>query len=405
MDVAPVAAWDLAAALPDRPNPHDLMRLRATLPDVPKGQWNEVVTQTLLRRKAEATLGPGPWWLTEAGLQQASRPTVAVRRSRQLVEQGMTRFVDLGCGLGIDSLAAAREGLAVTAVERDDRTAAYAARNLAHFAPTGHDVQVVRGDALEQVVPRGSVAFVDPARRSGTQRDGSSHRTLAPQDWAPPWSWLAGFAAAHPHTLAKVAPGIDRDLPPPGVAIEWVSVAGALVEATLWFPGVRGDRPRRTATLLSPMPDPWQPGSEHRLSGTGEPAAVGVLGDWLLEPDAAVIRSGLVGDLASLIGGRTISDGIAYLTTDAPPPTHWGRVSRIEAVVATRPKALRAELRQRGFGSVEIRTRGLGLDPAVLRRQLALRGDGPSASLVLTRVAGSATGLLVSDHAVPGGRK
>ena len=87
MDVAPVAAWELAAALPDRPDPHDLARLREMLPDVPIGQWNAVVTQTLLRRKAEATLGSGPWWLTEAGLQQASRPAVAVRRARQLAEQ------------------------------------------------------------------------------------------------------------------------------------------------------------------------------------------------------------------------------------------------------------------------------------------------------------------------------
>ncbi len=403
MDVAPVAAWELAAALPDRPDPHDLARLREMLPDVPIGQWNAVVTQTLLRRKAEATLGSGPWWLTEAGLQQASRPAVAVRRARQLAEQGMTRFVDLGCGLGIDSIAAARAGLAVTAVERDDRTAAYAARNLAHFAPSGH-VRVVCADALEQDVPRGSVAFVDPARRSGTHRDGSARRSLAPEDWSPPWSWLEAFATTHPVTVAKVAPGIDRDLPPPGVAIEWVSVAGALVEATLWFPGVRGDRPRRTATLLSPASDPWQPSDERQLSGTGEPAPVGDLGAWLLEPDAAVIRSGLVGDLASLIGAHTFSEGIAYLTSDSPASAAWGRVSRIEAVVPTRPKALRAELRRRGFGSVEIRTRGLGLDPAALRRQLALRGDGPSASLVLTRVAGSATGILVSDHAVPGGR-
>ena len=179
---------------------------------------------------------------------------------------------------------------------------------------------------------------------------------------------------------------------------------GDLVEATLWFPGVRAQRPRRSATLLSSGADPWTPGRERRLTGTGDPTPEGALGDWLLDPDPAVIRSGLVGDLALRVAGRALSEGIAYLTVDEPPPDHWGRVSRIEAVLPPRPKALRAELRHLGIGSVEIRTRGLDLDPALLRRRLGPLGDGRPGSLVLTRVAGSATALLVTDPAVPGTR-
>ena len=214
MDAPPQAAWDLAAGLPDRPGATELSRLRATIPEVSAEQWREVVTQTLLRRRARSKLGEGPWWLTEAGLQQASRPAVAVRRAGQLRDLGLTEFVDLGCGLGIDSVAAARAGLSVTAVEQDPVTASCAELNLARFAPDG-SARIVRADARHHRVPSHAVAFVDPGRRTGSHRDGSARRSRDPQDWHPPWSWLQSFAELHPRTVAKVAPGIDRDLPPP----------------------------------------------------------------------------------------------------------------------------------------------------------------------------------------------
>jgi hypothetical protein len=56
-------------------------------------------------------------------------------------------------------------------------------------------------------------------------------------------------------------------------------------------------------------------------------------------------------------------------------------------------KRLRALLRERGVGRLEIRKRGSALTPEQLRRDLRLAGPA-SASLVLTRVAGAPTVLL-----------
>lgn len=59
-----------------------------------------------------------------------------------------------------------------------------------------------------------------------------------------------------------------------------------------------------------------------------------------------------------------------------------------------REKQLRAALRERGVGRLTIKKRGVAVVPEELRKRLALRGD-EEATIVLTRVAGAGTALLV----------
>lgn len=59
-----------------------------------------------------------------------------------------------------------------------------------------------------------------------------------------------------------------------------------------------------------------------------------------------------------------------------------------------REKLLKAALRERGIGRLTIKKRGVSVVPDELRQRLKLRGD-EEATLVLTRVAGKGTALLV----------
>ena len=58
-----------------------------------------------------------------------------------------------------------------------------------------------------------------------------------------------------------------------------------------------------------------------------------------------------------------------------------------------RHRALSRALRERGIGTLEIKKRGVDVDPAALRTKLKLRGDA-AATLVLTRVASQKTRFL-----------
>lgn len=337
------------------------------------------LTQVELRRRAAPKFGPDAdrMFFTRAGLEQATRAVVADRRAARLAAAGVRRLADLGCGLGSDALAAARAGISVHAVEADPQTAALAAANAAAAGLAGL-ITVECADATTVDVAGFDAVFVDPARR----RAGRG-RVFDPRSYSPPWDFVAGLAARVPRTVLKLAPGIDHALLPPGAEGEWVSVGGDLVEAAFWC-GPLAQEPRR-ATLL--------PGGA-QLTGPGVTAApVGPVGAYLYDPDPAVVRSHLVAEFAATISGRLADPEIAYVHTDTPAETPFGRQLTVTDVLPFSLKRLRALLRERGIGRLEIRKRGSALEPEQLRRDLKLAGPA-GASLVLTRVAGAPTAIL-----------
>jgi SAM-dependent methyltransferase len=337
------------------------------------------LTQADLRIRAEAKFGAAGamMFFTRAGLEQATRTVVADRRAARLRAAGVETLADLGCGLGSDALAAARQGIRVHAVDADPLTAALAAAN-AEAAGLAHLVTVECADATSVPVERFDAVFADPARR----RAGRG-RVMDPRSWSPPWDFIAALPGRVPRTVLKLAPGIDHALLPPGAEGEWVSVGGDLVEAAFWC-GPLAESARRAILLPS--------GAE--LTGSGvEPARVGPVGAYVYDPDPAVVRSHLVAEFAAAIGGRIADPEIAYVYTDTAVDTVFGRRLEITDVLPFSLKRLRTLLRERGVGRLEIRKRGSALEPEQLRRDLRLSGSA-AASLVLTRTAGAPTVLL-----------
>uniref|UniRef100_UPI00188F97CC THUMP-like domain-containing protein n=1 Tax=Micromonospora sp. S-DT3-3-22 TaxID=2755359 RepID=UPI00188F97CC len=336
-------------------------------------------------------------FLTRPGLEQATRRVVADRRAARLAAVGVRTLADLGCGLGADALAAARAGIRVYGVEADPVTAALAAAN-AEAAGLAGTFTVECGDATAFDVTRVDAVFCDPARR----RAGTGRRIFDPDAYSPPWDFVTGLAARVPHTVVKVAPGIDHALIPADAEAEWVSVDGDLVEAALWCGALAGV-PRR-ATVLRSGPGDAIPRA-HRLTGTGGvEAGVGPVRRYLYDPDPAVVRAHLVAELADTLDATLADPSIAYLYADTPRPTPFGRCLEIVDVLPFSLKRLRALLRERRVGRVEILKRGSALSPEQLRRDLRLAGENP-ASLVLTRVAGAPTVLIgrpVADGGPPG---
>jgi SAM-dependent methyltransferase len=338
------------------------------------------LTQVALRRKATAKFGPeaGRMFFTRAGLEQATRRVVADRRAARLAAAGVRSLADLGCGLGADALAAARAGIRVHAVEADPETAALTAAN-AEVCGLAELITVTCGDATGIDLTGVDAVFCDPARRAGNRR------VFDPAAYSPPWDFVAGLPARVPHTVLKLAPGIDHGLLPPGAEGEWVSVDGDLVEAAFWC-GPAAAAPRRATVLRG--------AAVHELTGTGvEAAGVGPVGGYLYDPDPAVVRSHLVAEFAATVGGRLADPDIAYVYTDTFRATPYARCLAVTDVLPFSLKRLRTLLRERGVGRAEILKRGSALEPEQLRKDLRLSGRN-GVSIVLTRVAGAPATLL-----------
>ncbi len=342
-----------------------------------------VLTQYRLRRKARAKFGPfaDRMLFTEPGLEQASRLRVAALHAGRFAAAGLHHVADLGCGIGGDAMALAALELRVTAVERDEATAAIAAYNLAPWQLA----TVVHGDALAlplDAEPRVDGVWLDPARREGTRRLNS------PDDWSPSLDEALAIAARRP-TGVKLAPGMDRELLPEGLEAQWVSIDGDVVELVLWSQSLARAGVGRAALVLRGD----QPPAELTAAADSDDADAGPLGEYLYEPDGAVIRARLIGDLARSVDGWMLDPSIAYVTSDRLEPSPFARAFRVLERWPLDEKRITRELSARSIGTLEIKKRGVDIDPAALRRRLKLRGDS-SAVLVLTRIGGERTALL-----------
>jgi SAM-dependent methyltransferase len=342
-----------------------------------------VLTQSKLRRKAEAKFGDfaSQMLFTEAGLEQATRLPVAARHAGRFRAAGINRVADLGCGIGGDALALAALELEVTAVEADEVTAAIASFNLAPFP----SAVVEHGRAEEVDLREIDGVFLDPARR--TTGHTQTERLTDPDDYTPSLGFAYELATGRSVGL-KLGPGFDRDLIPSTAEAQWISADGQVVELGLWFGALARPGIRRAALVLR-----GDQADELTADADSPDEETGPLGEYLYEPDGAVIRARLIGDLTRRIGGRMLSDQIAYITADAAADTPFAAGFRILETLPYAEKDLKRALRQRGIGTLEIKKRGVDVDPAALRRRLALNGDRP-ATLILTRVAGRHTALL-----------
>jgi hypothetical protein len=374
-------------------------------------------------------------YLTRDGLEQASSEPVAQHRAARYA--GVELVVDLCAGIGGDLLALAA-GRAALAVDVDPVHLRMALRNAREYgaqelAGACADVRELRLDGLPAV-------FVDPARRAAGRR-------LPPGASEPPLGWCLALGERVGAVGVKAAPGLSLELVPEGWEVELIADRRELKEAALWSPAL-ATAPRRATVLAGPCgpagpdgaaaPGAGRPGNRggaggagrspvaHTLAGRGsgaaqgrgsgaargrrarggggqegrarggggqeggwgwegDPVPYGAPGAYLLDPNPAVTRAGLVEELARDLGAWKIDRRVGFLSADQPLETPFGRLLVVEESMPWGLKRLRAALRSRGVGAVQIRKRGSAVEVEDLRRRLDLRGDG-QATVVLTRV-------------------
>lgn len=388
--------WELLASLgPYRED--DAFRLNASLRKAGHSPRlvSAVLTQSRLRTKAEAKFGEFARQMifTQAGLEQATRLTVAARHAERFVTAGIAHVADLGCGLGADSMAMASMDIKVTAVEMDETTAACATMNLIPFP----HASVVHSDAMTVPLDGVDGVWLDPARR--TTSTSGTRRLWDPEEFSPPLSFVESLAESGRAVGVKMGPGMPHDSVPAGCEAQWVSVGGDVTEVALWFNAVSRPGVRRAALLLGPQGAAEITSAEDFDGGPAAP--LGPVEGYLYEPDGAVIRAGLVADVALQLGGHLLDDHIAYICAPELVDTPFARAYRVLEVMPFNVKALKAWVRTNGIGVLDIKKRGTSVTPEELRKQLLPGGKGKggkTATLVLTRIGEDRVAISVAPE-------
>lgn len=374
----------MAASLVDGDRLRAVSSLRASY-----GERAAPVLETALLQARVHGRVPDGWLLTADAAEQATAAPVAAHRAARLAGRDVH---DVTCSVGAELDALRHTAARVVGSDLDPVRLAMARVNVP-------GVPLVRADALAPVT-RDAVVLADPARRSASGR-----RLHRPADFVPSLDDLAAVARQHGNLartgreqgshagvrdlVVSTAPGIDPALVPWAAEVEIVSLDGRVREAALWSAGLA--TARRRATVLSSRGGP-----AYTLTDADDDACeVRTAGEWIVDPDGAVVRAGLVRQYAARHGLGQLDEHLAYLTGDAPPPGI--RAFRVLADGRYSEKTLRAALRQRQVGRVEILVRGLDVDPNTLRPRLKLAGPH-EATVVLARLASGPHAYVCTAH-------
>ncbi|MDQ4012057.1 MAG: class I SAM-dependent methyltransferase [Actinomycetota bacterium] len=355
----------------------DSLRLSASLrKQFPPELVAAALTQYELRCAAGSKFSKAArMFFTRPGLEQASGELISRYRACRFADCIVRADLCTGIGGDLISIADQHETLAVDHDEVHLRMAVLNAE--VYGVATG--VRTVHADVRSVDLTGVDAVFVDPARRSGGRR-------LRIGRSEPPLDWCLSLARVVPAVGIKLAPGLDRDAVPPGWELEFLADGRDLKEAVAWSPTLA--TAVRRATIL--------PGRHTLKPSDGAPVPVRPPGEFLLDPNPAVTRAGLVEELARATGCWKIDDQIAFLSADHLVHTAFARTLRVIESAPWKEKQLTARLRALDIGAVDIRRRGLAGDVVELHRRLKLRGTR-RATLIMTRMLDQPWSLVCVD--------
>jgi len=333
-------------AFQDLSQANTLHLLTALRKDYSAEQARAALEMAGLRLKAIDKFGAdaSTMFFTRDALEQASDPLIRRYRASQI---GAMRVVDACCGIGADSLAMAALDADVIGLDLDAVRIELARCNATAL---GVSARFQIGDVCAGL-PEAGVVFFDPGRR-----DEQGRRIHNIDHYLPPLSTINAWP--HQQVVVKLSPGADlAQLESYDGRIEFISVNGDLKEAVLW----RDGSPKAlTATLLiGDTTHHWHSSANITTANTplSEPHS------WLVEPDPALLRAGLVQDVAAHFNGSLLDETIAYFTTDHKPESPWLRSWAVLDWMPFNLKHLRTYLREHQVGQVTVKKRGTAVTP------------------------------------------
>lgn len=312
-------------------------------------------------------------WLDRQGAEQATPEAVA----RHKAQRFRGDVADLCCGVGGDAVALAATCRSVLAV---DVSPAQCLRTLwnAEVYEVAERLRVRAAD-VQELTELPDYVHIDPDRRAG------GGRALRVEDYVPGLGFLQVLRGRVRGGAIKVGPASNFGGKFRDVEIELVSLHGECKEATIWFGELAGAAPYRATALPS-----GETLAGHPLDVT---APQSELGAFVFDPDPAVVRAGLVDQLAVTLGLRRLDAAEEYLTGDEVVTSPFVQSFAVERTLPNNDRQVRQAVRAGGYGVLEIKCRHLPIDADAVRKRLPLEGQR-SGVLFYLRCAGKARAVL-----------
>lgn len=333
-----------------------------------------------LRRRALSKFpAGGQMFFTRVGLEQATDHWIAAYKSKRWRDYGA--IADLCCGVGGDAIALARVVRELTLCDRSPTMTRLASRNV-EVAACGSRARVkcLADDVSAVDLAKLDAWHIDPDRRP------AGRRTTQAELHEPSGEVIDRLLAVNPNAALKLAPACP--VPARWRAageLEWIGRDGECKQQVAWL-GSLAERPgTRRATLLLAKGSDVQVTRTLTAADDSPAPARGEAGRYVFEPHAAVLAADMGGALAREHGWWTFASTAGYLSGDTLPMEPAAAAFEVEDILALNVKKLSKYLRDRRIGLLEIKHRGVPIQPELLRRELKLSGEA-AATMLVTRV-------------------
>jgi hypothetical protein len=338
--------------------------------DLTAAQAHLVVEQVELRARARPKFSRSQhMFFTARGLEQATDEQLAYYKASRFPQNAVV--LDLCCGIGGDLLSLADRGPA-TGIDLDPASLVVAAANLRLTNRQSSSSSVQLTDASQAPIATAAAWHCDPDRRT------TGRRTTTLEYFSPPLEALDQLLKQQPSAAIKLAPATQ--VPEAWAArgeLQWLGSRGECRQQVAWFGALARHSGQRAATIVESQAKRTVIGSP-----TDELPNAAACGRYIYEPHAAVLAARLTAALCREHALAALSPNIAYLTGDAPLLDAALDAFEVRDMLPFDRKRLKAYCRQHNIGCLEVKKRGVDIEPNRLARQLASSGDERATILV-----------------------
>ncbi len=344
---------------------NDIQHLISDNPDKP---IKEILTQIKLQKRNLSKIPISKELLfTEQGVQQASSWNLALYHAKKF--NAFNKVADLCCGIGADLINISKGKEQVYAVDLDVDILKLAEYNCRNQNLTNIEYQLDRAEDFNKQV---DAIFIDPDRRPG------SSRKIAPEEYSPPLSKIMELRNICTNIAVKLSPALDynRLNLPIDSTLEFVSENGTLKEILLCMGELATKNIDRKAVLLP---------SNLTLQNSNIKIEVTNIQKYLFEPDAAIIRGGLVQEMGDKIGYDLIDPKLALLTGSQSVQSNYGKIYKVKQIIQFDLKKIRKYVRENEIGELIIKTRGFSESVEKFRKKIKLKGNNSVVMFILRK--------------------
>ena len=341
---------------------NQISQLRAKYPNIP---ICDMLTQVNLQKKALNKMPFAEKWLwTEKNLQQAS--TFHLAQYHGTLFERYDTVADICCGIGADLLFISKGKQRCYAVDNDENILRIARYNMHYFQRNNIVYQHIPAEKFSADC---EAVYVDPDRRT------ADRRLVEIQKFSPNIDTIEKLIKTYSNVAVKLTPTLDyEDKKFSEYSFDFVSVNGELKECLLRS----GTLKHKKQAVILPKGVVF---SEKRHPNTD----IATVGQWLFEPDPAIIRAHLVNDLACECNMKRIDENIALLTTDSVPDEIYGKKYQVVTYFDYNLKGLNNYLKSKHIGILDIKTRGFSETVENFRSKLRLHGK-EKATIFIVRI-------------------